>query len=82
MRQIDALGWSLDGEQCLVRPTVRRKWKLWISLSVALHRNSLSSKQLEVLVGHCTFLSLIRRQGLSALHAVYAYIQKGVSKAS
>ena len=41
---------------------------------------NMSSRQLEVIVGYFTFLSLIRRPMLSLMRSVYAYIKKDFAR--
>ena len=77
-QHMTSLGWAFDGKRCEIRPTATRVWRFYLALEHVVMTNPyLNRKQLEVLVGHFTFLALLRRPLLSITHAVYSYIQKG-----
>ena len=75
-RQLTGLGWLFDGEKSEIRPTAKRVWRFYLAIDYVLAHPQLSSKQLEVLIGHFTFLALLRRPLLSIMLSVYAFIQK------
>ena len=55
----------------------KRLWTLRLALAHALWRNRLSSDQLRSLVGHFTWVALLRREALSVCSAVYSFIDTG-----
>ena len=73
---LEVIGWQLDGRRLRVSPSRRRSWKVWLALDALLCARGVTSKQLEVVVGHFTFLATVRRPALASMHAVYAYIGK------
>ena len=75
-RLFEALGWAFDGKECTLRPTPKRVWRFVLAVRFILDHTFMSSRQLEVIVGHFTFLSLIRRPMPSLMRSVYAYIKK------
>ncbi len=75
-RQLTAVGWCSDGVKSVMRPSAKRVWKLYLAIDDVLNHPTMSSKQLEVLVGHYTFLALVRRPLLAFMLSVYAIIQK------
>ena len=46
-----------------------------IGIGVALRRSRLSGCELEGLLGHCTYLALVKRPLLSCFHASCRYVQ-------
>ena len=72
----ELLGWILDGVSGLVRPTARRLWRLKLGIRALLSRGACSGKTLERLVGHATFVALIRRESLSCFSEVYIFIRR------
>jgi len=76
----DVLGVELNSELKCTRLTAKRYWRLERGLGAALARRCLSGKDVEILVGHCTFAGLIFRQSLSIFHACYAYVQSAGEK--
>jgi hypothetical protein len=75
LSKTELLGWLLDGCRGMVAPTQRRIWRLRAALDAAICRGRLSGKQLERLVGHCTFTALIRRESLSCFQAVCDFVR-------
>ena len=80
VRRFNALGWAFDGKERMLRPTPRRVWRLVIALRYILQHPYLSSKQLEVIIGHFTFLALIRRPMFSIMRSVYAFVKKDFAR--
>jgi len=75
--EASALGTRLDGrgQRTMVEP--RRLWRVRQAIRYALGlRRGLSGRELEVLIGHCTFCGLAARETLSVWHTAYAFIQK------
>ena len=77
----DLLGVSFC-EGNLIVPKGGRRWVLYFAITHALTRNRLTSRELNVIVGHFTFLALLRREMLSVMSAVYSFIAKGYAHPS
>lgn len=75
--EAEALGWRFNGVSKQIVPTARHAWRLHGALSVVLQSPRLRSDQLQVLVGHFTFLALLGRPLLATMQAVYAFCLKG-----
>lgn len=60
----------------LSRCNPKRLWRVHHAIKALLNRGRCSGKALEVVIGHCTFLGLICRPGLSCFHAVYGFIKR------
>ncbi|CAE8615524.1 unnamed protein product [Polarella glacialis] len=71
----DLLGWSFDGHVGSWRPTNRRAWKIILAVRSLTRRPRGSSKLIERIVGHMTFIALLRRESLSCFNHVYDFIQ-------
>ena len=72
------LGWAIS-EQGVVSPTSSRLWRLRLGIREILKRGRASGQQLERLVGHMTFVSLCRREAISALGDIYTFIRRHYS---
>ena len=78
-RTADLLGLSFDGIACAIRPKQDRVWRLWLALEEAQISPVLTSRQLEVIIGHFTFLALLRRPLLPLMGSVYVFaLRSGV----
>ena len=69
------LGWEF-GENGSLRPSKRRLWKVRLGILQVLKTGQISGQQLERVVGHMSFISMVRREGLSILGDVYSFIKK------
>ena len=70
----EALGWLFeDGHK--IRPTRRRVRRCRLAVRAVVARGRVSGRVLEKLVGHLTFVSLLRRESMAILSAVYAFIR-------
>lgn len=69
------LGWEItrDGGD---QPTRERAWKVRLLIRALLQRGRSSSQVLEKLIGHCSFLSLARRECFAIFGGFYKFIQK------
>eukprot|EP00971_Amphidinium_carterae_P305868 6078462-Amphidinium_carterae.1 len=74
--EVDALGVSLSAEHGCVRVSTKKFFKVWNAIGQLLRKGTATGLQLQMLVGHMTFLGLIERSCLSILHAVYAFVLK------
>ena len=72
-RTADLHGWSFDGIACAIRPKQDRVWRFWLAPEEVQISPMLTSRQLEVIIGHFTFLALLRRPLLSLTGSVYSF---------
>ncbi|CAK0900723.1 unnamed protein product, partial [Prorocentrum cordatum] len=72
----EALGVSLDGVTRQTLVSRRRYWKVRLGLRWALALRRLAGRELEVLLGRCTFVGLMCRETLSVWHAVYTSVRE------
>lgn len=68
------LGWEIT-DHGIFRPTRHRAWKVRLAIRGLLKRGRCSAHLLEKLIGHCSFLSLGRRECFSIFGDVYSFIQ-------
>ena len=73
--EIEALGVPLDATRRHTRLSSKRFWRLRQGIRGLLRRRRVSGQAVEIMVGHCTFVGLIRRESLSCFSAVYSSIQ-------
>ena len=73
---VEALGCVLDGGSMQSRVNPKRLWRIHHGIKALLGRGRCTGKTLEVIIGHCTFLGLLRRSSLSVFHSVYGFIHK------
>lgn len=71
----EILGWEL-GRTGHFRPTRKRAWKVRLAVRGLLDRGRSSSKQLEKIIGHCSFLCLGRREAFSVFGQSYSFITR------
>ena len=69
------LGIVLDGRMLETRAREVRLRRVRSAIGTALRSGRMSGRELEVLLGHCTFLALVKRPLLSCFHASYRYVQ-------
>ena len=69
------LGWEVSTSSRL-RPTPQRIWRIRVAIREILRRGRASGQQLERLLGHMTFVSLCRREGLSVLGEIYTFCKR------
>jgi hypothetical protein len=73
----EILGVVLDGSRGVLRPTGKCVWKIFQALTAALHpERTLSSRQVQILVGHLTFIWCLRIDLLAIPSAVHQFINK------
>ena len=68
------LGLEIDCIKCTIRIKPSRLWKLRFALDELLDRGACSSRTMESVLGHCTWISLLRREALGIFHQCYAFI--------
>ena len=71
----EVLGWLFEKGH-VIRPTRRRVWRCRLAIRAILAQGRVSGRVLEKLVGHLTFVSLLRRESLAVLSSVYAFIRR------
>jgi hypothetical protein len=67
------LGTEVDGRNFRTTVSDKRRHRLRSGLLAMLTRRTVSGRQVEAIVGHCTFCGLIERGSLSCFHAVYLF---------
>ena len=72
----ELLGWEVDGVSGTVRPTARRLWRARLAVRGLLKSGRASGRDIEKMVGHMSYISLVKRSGLSCFGAVYAFARK------
>ena len=79
--QVDAsrlasfVGLDLDGHEHSVRVSARRAWRLRFAIDELLRRRKVRGQILEIVVGHCTWIMMLKRCSLAIFDAVYAFIR-------
>ncbi|CAK0900961.1 unnamed protein product [Prorocentrum cordatum] len=68
------LGCYLDGRHRATRPTDERFAMVRKGSRCLLRRRKVAGWQLEMALGHMTFMALVRREALSIFHSVYACV--------
>ena len=71
----EVLGWRVE-EGGVLRPTLKRLWRIRTAVRELLRRGRASGQQLERLLGHMTFVSLCRREALSVLGECYTFCKR------
>ena len=74
-RHASFVGLDFDGHEHSVRVSARRAWRLRFAIEEVLRRPKLSGQVLEIVVGHCTWVMLLKRCSLAIFDAVYAFVQ-------
>ncbi|CAE7893669.1 hypothetical protein AK812_SmicGene22743 [Symbiodinium microadriaticum] len=69
------LGWEFEASG-IFRPSARRVWRARLAIRALLARRRASGKQIERLVGLCSFICLARRESLSVFGDVYQFITR------
>ena len=72
----EALGVQLNGHEGCARPTPSRFWRVRGAVQGLLRRRAVNGLELEIVVGHLTFLGLVRRESLSCFHCVNRFVQR------
>jgi hypothetical protein len=72
----ELLGWFVDGVVGRISPTTKRLWKIKLAIRLLLSLHTVSVKIVEKLVGHCTFVALIRRESLCCFNHVYTWMRE------
>ncbi|CAK0843554.1 unnamed protein product, partial [Prorocentrum cordatum] len=76
------LGVQLEGRSARATLAPRRFWKLYMGLGhLAQRRPRVTSRDIERVIGHCTFAALCRRESLSCFSAVYSFVQQRYQRA-
>jgi hypothetical protein len=73
----EVLGTILNGEDLATELTDKRYVRLHGALRFSLYNCArLSGIEVGILLGHCTFAGLVRRENLAIFHTVYVFIRK------
>ncbi|CAK0906231.1 unnamed protein product, partial [Prorocentrum cordatum] len=72
----DVLGWEIRGEECEIRPERSRLWRLRLALDCLVSRNTVDPRDVEKVLGHCTFVALLCREHLSIFNSVYSFVRR------
>ncbi|CAK0879805.1 unnamed protein product, partial [Prorocentrum cordatum] len=76
------LGGQLQGSPARATLAPRRFWKLCMGLGYLVQRRPrVTSRDVEHVIGHCTFAALCRRESLSCFSAVYSFVQQNYQRA-
>ncbi|CAK0876757.1 unnamed protein product [Prorocentrum cordatum] len=76
------LGGQLHGSPARATLAPRRFWKLCMGLGYLVQRRPrVTSRDIEHVIGHCTFAALCRRESLSCFSAVYSFVQQNYQRA-
>ena len=70
------LGWFLDGDARIARPSDKRFALVRRGVRALLRLRRVSGWQVEAVLGHITFLCLMRRELLSIFHTVYRFVRE------
>ena len=70
-----SLGVHLDGQLLQSRPDSDRWLRCRAAITHILHRRRCSGAELDILLGHLTFLGLGRREHLCVFYRTYRFIQ-------
>ena len=73
---IEVLGVVVDGQRLQTRPTSKRLWRVRQAITGMLQLRAVRGDDLRVLLGHCTYLGLVRRPVLCVFHACYRFVTK------
>ncbi|CAK0812042.1 unnamed protein product, partial [Prorocentrum cordatum] len=77
---VDLLGFHVDGVKGAIHIAPKRFWRLVLSLDYILKHPLLTGAELERLIGHLTYVLLLRREVLSLLSASYVFVGKCYSR--
>ncbi|CAK0892251.1 unnamed protein product, partial [Prorocentrum cordatum] len=75
-----SLGWHLDGDARVARPSDKRFVLVRRGVRALLRPRKVSGWQVEAVLGHVAFLCLMRRELLSIFHAVYRFVRGSCAK--
>ena len=73
--QGEVLGMELDGEGLRARVGSKKFWKLEALLRWCLRVSSVSGRDLEIVLGHCTYSALLSRSSLAVFCNAYKYVR-------
>jgi hypothetical protein len=71
-----SLGWEFATDTSLAGPSRLRLWRLRLGIQEVLRRPRVSGRVIEIIVGHLTFVGLLRREFLAVFGAVYAFVSQ------
>ena len=74
----ETLGLEIGGKRALLRPSNARVWRLYQALEHVLSLDRISSKHLQVLLGHLTFSWCISRSLLCITCACHQFVNQNI----
>jgi len=83
IKQCDYVGLRINGETKQVSATPTKIWRVYLGVKHLLKFKYASSHEIECLVGHCTWILLLRRECLSILRRCivsFKRVSKGASE--
>ena len=78
--RLQTLGVVLDCEKLITVASPGRLWKVRCMIDLVLGWSKCSGRVMETLVGHLTFVGLLRRPVLSIMYSVYRFIDASYDK--
>ena len=72
----EALGVEFNASRRCFQPTQKRYWQLRSTLGWVLRQRRISGRELEALLGHCTYFSMLERCLLSVWSSCYRFIRR------
>ena len=66
---------SFGRKTCRVAVRHQRIWRLKLAIAEVLRRGKVSDSALRCIIGHAAWIAMVRRECLSILAAVYAFVQ-------
>jgi hypothetical protein len=67
---------AFDGSKQQIRPTPKRVWRCRFAIQQLCSRRRVLPKEVEKVLGHCSFMALIRRELLAIFRATYVFINR------
>ena len=68
-------GPDFDGIELTVRISWKRIWRIKFAINYILSLPTLTGEQLESVLGHITWVVMVRREALSPIHACYGFVR-------
>ena len=72
-------GLEFDGPRGQIRVSRKRVWRLRLGIEFALRLKKITGKEIESIVGHYTWCTLVRCPGLAVPHACYSFLRSAGS---
>ncbi|CAK0898367.1 unnamed protein product [Prorocentrum cordatum] len=72
----DILVWEIRGRECEIRPERSRLWRLRLALDCLVSRSAVGPRDVDKVLGHCTFVALLCREHLTIFNSVYSFVRR------